>query len=316
MLAMPRPLLLVPFLFWTVFLQASGPFPLFFQLDWHPNAQFAGLLLAQQRGWYREAGLEVTILPIGQEPNAVHRVAAGTNWLGCAESSLLVSAKALGAPIRAIGTMLQAGPLALISLKSNGITNLRDLIGKKVGIRNDGLAAFDVVLKHDGWRRDQFTIVEKDQTLQQLLDGSCDAIQGYLIDEAIELETKGIPIRAIPYYEHGYHSYSQVYFTSETMLRDHCRELRKFLEVSRRGWQAALLAPEEAAAVVVHIFAPDLDVVYQRRSLVSLARLATIESGFEGMGQMSPKTWTRILETIHDSGIILGPGDNFAFRSR
>lgn len=307
MLGTPRQLFLALLLFWTVLLRASVPFPLFFQLDWHPNAQFAGLLLAQERGWYREANLEVTFLPIGQEPDAVHRVVAGTNWLGCAESSVLVSARASGAPIRAIGTMLQAGPLALISLKSNRITNLCNLVGKKLGIRNEGLAAIQVVLKHDGWKTDQFIFTEKDQTIQQLLDGSCDAVQGYLIDEAIELETKGVAIQTIPYYEHGYHSYSQVYFTSETMLRDHRRELRKFLEVSRRGWQAALLAPEEAANVVVHSYAPSLDVVYQRRSLASLARLATIESGFEGMGWMSPETWTRILETIYNSGVIHHP---------
>ncbi len=300
----PRLTFLVSLLFWAVFLRASDRFPLCFQLDWHLNAQFAGLLLAQQQGWYREAGLDVTFLPIGQEANAINRVVAGTNWMGCAESSVLVSARAAGAPIRAIGTMLQTGPLALICLKSSGNTNLRDLIGKKIGIRTEGLGAFDVILRHDGWRRDQFDIVNKDQTVQQLLDGSCDAIQGYLIDEAVELETKGIPIQTIPYYEHGYNSYSQVYFTSETMLTTHRRELRKFMEVSRRGWQAALLGPDEAAQVVVNTFAPDLEPVYQRRSLVSLARLATLETGFEGMGHMSPKTWARILQTIHDSGVI------------
>ena len=303
----PGRIYLIAFVCWTALLRASAPFPIFFQFDWHPNAQFAGLLLAEHRGWYRDAGLDVTFVGLEKGAATVDQVVSGTNWLGCAESSVLVSARAEGAPIRAIGTMLQAGPMALISLKSNGITTLNDLIGKKMGIRPEGLGALDIVLRHDGLKLEQFTIINKDQTFEQLIDGSCEAIQGYLIDEAVELETKGIPIQTIPYYEHGYPSYSQVYFTTETMLKEHRRELRKFMEVSRRGWQAALLSPDEAAQLVVNHFAPTLDPVYQRRSLMSIARLATLETGFEGIGQMSPKTWARILQTIYDKGVIQKP---------
>ncbi len=288
-------------------LRAASLTPLVFQLDWHPNAQFAGLLLAQELGWYREAGLDVTFLPVDQNQTVVERVVAGTNWMGCSESGVLVNARSKGAPIKAIGTMFQASPMALVSLQSKGYTNLARLVGKTLGIHPDGHKALEFVITHDGFRPDQFKIIEKDHSLKPLLDGSCDAVQGYLIDEVVELETQKQAVNIIPYYEHGYTAYSQVYFTSDATLKTHRDAIQKFLDVSRSGWQAALLQPETTANLVIDKYAPKLDPEYQRRSLEKIARLTTFESGFGRIGAMDPTTWTRMLSSLFELKIIARP---------
>ncbi len=280
---------------------------LVFQLDWHFNSQFAGLLLAQELGWYREAGLDVTFLPVDQNQTVVEKVVAGTNWIGCSESGVLVNARSKGAPIKAIGTMFQASPMALVSLQTKGYTNLSRLVGKTLGIHPDGQKALEFLLTHDGFRREQFKVIEKDHNLKPLLDGTCDAVQGYLIDEIVELETLKQPINFIPYYEHGYTAYSQVYFTSDSTLKTHRDAIQKFLDVSRSGWQAALVQPEMAANLVIEKYAPDLDREYQRRSLEKIARLATFESGFGRIGAMNPSTWSRMLSSLRDLKVISRP---------
>jgi ABC-type nitrate/sulfonate/bicarbonate transport system substrate-binding protein len=291
---------------WTNF-GAAPLTKLVFQLDWHFNTQFAGLLLAQELGWYREAGLDVTFLPVDQNQTVVERVVAGTNWIGCSESGVLVNARSKGAPIKAIGTMFQASPMALVSLQSKGYTNLSRLVGKTLGIHPDGQKALEFLLTHDGFRREQFKVIEKDHNLKPLLDGTCDAVQGYLIDEIVELETLKQPINVIPYYEHGYTAYSQVYFTSDSTLKTHRDVIQKFLDVSRSGWQAALVQPEMAANLVIEKYAPDLDREYQRRSLEKIARLATFESGFGRIGAMDPSTWSRMLSSLLDLKVISRP---------
>jgi NitT/TauT family transport system substrate-binding protein len=304
----PRLLGLVACLVWGWTNFAAAPLtPLVFQLDWHFNAQFAGLLLAQELGWYREAGLDVTFLPVDQNQTVVERVVAGTNWMGCSESGVLINARSKGAPIKAIGTMFQASPLALVSLQSKGYTNLSRLMGKTIGIHPDGHKALDFVLTHDGFRREQFKVIEKDHSLKPLLDGSCDAVQGYLIDEVVELETLQQSIHVIPYYEHGYTAYSQVFFTSDSTLKTHRESIRTFLDVSRSGWQAALLQPEMAANLVISKYAPQLDRQYQRRSLEKIARLATFESGFGRIGTMDSATWSRMLSSLLDLKVIPRP---------
>ena len=267
---------------------AGGPgLPLTFQLDWHPNAQFAGLLVAKERGWYQAAGLDVTIRPVDTKMDVVERVVGGTNWLGCSEVGVLLSARAQGAPIKAIGTMFQASPMALLSLQTNGYTNLNSLRGKTLGVLPDGQRALEVVLAHDGLRRNQFKIIQKEHNTSGLLNGTCAAIQGYLIDEAIELELQGHPIHTIPYYQHGYVAYSQVYFASESMIRQNAEALRVFLEVSRAGWQAAFLDPEGTCSMIREKYNTQLDSQYQLRSLQRIAQLSTVETGFSGLGAMS-----------------------------
>jgi len=285
----------------------SAGLPLTFQLDWHPNAQFAGLLVAKERGWYQAAGLDVTIRPVDAKMDVVERVVGGSNWLGCSEVGVLLAARAHGAPIKCIGTMFQASPMALLSLQTNGYTNLNNLKGKTLGVLPDGQRALEVVLAHEGMQRSQFKIIEKEHNTSGLLNGSCAAIQGYLIDEAIELELQGHPIHTIPYYQHGYTAYSQVYFASESMIRQNSEALRLFLEVSRAGWQAALLDPEGTCTMIREKYNAQLDPQYQLRSLRNIAQLSTVESGFSGLGAMSRTTWGRIVDTFNEFHILVRP---------
>ena len=94
---------------WVLRLSAADPVAVTFQLDWKPTAQFAGLLLARERGWYREAGIELTLRPIPKDEGVVSNVVHHPRWIGSSESGVLLQARSSGMPIRAIGTMLQ-GP--------------------------------------------------------------------------------------------------------------------------------------------------------------------------------------------------------------
>ena len=279
--------------------QVRPPVPLTFQLDWKPNAQFAGLLLAQEKGWFREAGLDLTFLPVDGAMKMVERVVAGTNWLGCAESGVLLAARARGAPIRAFATMLQGSPMSLISKKSSAITQPSHLIGRKLGIHPDGQQALDILLQHSGLRRDQMTVLEKPHDLSPLLTDECDAVQGYLIDEAVALETRGVPVNILPFHRHGYAAYSQVYFTSETFLAQHPQLIETFLKVANRGWRAAAQDIPGTAQLVVHRFAPLLGLPYQEKSLEKVIELMRLETGPGGEGRMKRETWDRAMSAFN-----------------
>lgn len=271
-----------------------------FQLDWHFNVQFAGLLVAQERGWYREAGLEVTFIPADTEMKVVRAVVEHTNWLGCSESGVLLDERAKGRPVKAIGTMLQGSPMCLMGLKTNGYHNVRSLEGKTIGTHLDGIRAFDFILARERLDRSKFRVIYKEHTVKPLIDGTCDAIQGYLIDEAVELEVLGHALNIIPYYDYGYPAYSQVYYTSEETLKANGKALQSFLQVSRAGWQTALLEPSESVRLVIEKYNPKLNVEYQMRSLQRIARLSTLETGFGRLGTMDRKTWTRMVDCFHD----------------
>ncbi|MEY4531265.1 MAG: hypothetical protein RLZZ156_1986 [Deinococcota bacterium] len=113
--------------------QAKKPVQVKLQLKWFPQAQFAGYFAAQSRGYFKDEGLEVTLIPAGDgnPVNAVMSGAAdfGTTWI----TDFLVN-REKGQKIVHIGQMFQKSGFTLVSLASSNIKTVADLKGKKVGV--------------------------------------------------------------------------------------------------------------------------------------------------------------------------------------
>ena len=109
---------------------ADNPRPLVpvdVQLDWKANAQFAGLLLAKENGWYAEAGLDVSIHPNDFKRSYLDVVASSDHTVGSSESRSLVAARGRGMPVRAVATIFQGSPIVLLSKRTRGINTVSNL---------------------------------------------------------------------------------------------------------------------------------------------------------------------------------------------
>ncbi|MEY2788620.1 MAG: hypothetical protein RLZZ34_1763, partial [Verrucomicrobiota bacterium] len=172
-------------------LAAADPVAVTFQLDWKPTAKFAGLLLARERGWYREAGIDLSLRPMPKDEGVVSNVVAHPRWLGSVESGVLLQARSSGMPVKAIGTMLQGTPICLLSLKSAGIRSPRDLAGRRIGVHADGNQAVNYMLHRARLDRGGVEVEVIGYDLTPLLDGRYVAVQGYSIDEGVSLRQAG-----------------------------------------------------------------------------------------------------------------------------
>lgn len=276
--------------------RAEGPTRLVMQLDLGvKNAQFAGLLVAERDGLYREAGLEIEIRPLGtgasDYENIAAVVAASDHTVGSIESGLFLAGRAKGLPIVAIGAMFQQTPLGLMSLRATGIKTPADLAGKKIAIHGDGEEALDAVLQRAGLNRGQLSVSISDYGNAGMLAGKYDAKQGYLVDELIHLQVEGHDVVALPFGANGYAAYSQVYFVSEATLAKHRAALVSFLAANNRGWRAAAADIPGTAKFIVEKHAPALGLEYQTRSLAAIIPLLTCES--PRMTVTTPETWLR-----------------------
>lgn len=277
---------------------AAEPIPVTFQLDWKPTAQFAGLLMARERGWYREAGMDVTLRPIPQDEGVVSNVVHHPHWIGCVESGVLLKERSSGSPVKAIGTMLQGTPICLISLKSAGIHRVKDLIGKRIGVHADGKEAVKYVLHRAGIEAGQIDVEVVGHDLTPLLSGRYAAVQGYSIDEGVALRQAGHDIEILHLHDIGYAAYGQVYFTSESFLKSDTPLLRRFLEVSRRGWAAAIQDPDAIASMVTATV-PGTDRRHERGTVEALIPMLTREGGPGSMGRMKRQTWKQAVSDFN-----------------
>jgi ABC-type nitrate/sulfonate/bicarbonate transport system substrate-binding protein len=289
----------------SVLLQAADPLtPMTMQLDWKPNVQFAGILVALDRGFYRDAGIDLTLRPVDLEMKVVDAIVSGTNWIGCSESGVLLGARAHGAPIKAVGTMIQGSPFCLMSLAQKQIVKPANLRGQTLGVHPDANLALDVILHSSRIPRSTMKCIDVEHSIQPLVNGQIDVLMGYIIDEAVALQTAGHSINIIPAYEHGYVAYSQVYFTSDALLKSDPALVGRFLEASYRGWTEAARDPEAVVRLVTTRFLPGVDPEYQRRSLTEILKLTQLESGNGSFGTMKKPTWKKMVRSFNDSGVL------------
>jgi len=273
--------------------------PLTVQLDWIPNVQFAGVLVAKEKGWYGEAGLDVSVRQIDLQAMAtsVGPVLKGPNVIGIADGLVLLNARADHKPVKAFATMLQASPLCILALREGPIRTFRDLAGKRIGLHSYDHIQLGLMLAYNHMTMNDVRAVEIGDDLTSLIEGRIDAQVAYSIDEKVAIELKGHPTVVLPGYENGFITYSQVYYTTDDFFRRQPDLLLAFLKATNRGWREAFAHPGETAKMVVGTYLKNGDTAYQEKSLRELEHFATLESN--QLGGMRLSTWEKSCEVFN-----------------
>lgn len=162
------------------------------QLPWQHQFQFAGYYAAQARGFYRDAGLDVTLRPAVTGTNVVNEVMSGNAQYGVSGSDLLL-ARASGQQVVVLASMLQHSPLVLLTLERPDIRQPADLAGKRLMLE-PGSQELQIYLNRHAppgsWSTRPY-----EQGLKALLAGQVDAISAYSTTEPFYLARMGIPYR-------------------------------------------------------------------------------------------------------------------------
>ena len=281
------------------------------QLDWKFNVQFAGLLMADHLGLYRKKGLNVVINPWKDDMVVPDEVVANPMMVGCSEQNLILEAQAKGAPLKAIATMMQASPYALMAMPQSGITKLSDLVGKKVGVHVDGLKIMELVKGVSGLQPNDIEVVEieYDNKADRLISSEFAAIQCYAVDEPIPFAKKiGQQPTLLALDEYGYKAYAQVFFATNDLLMQHPKMVKRFLQASFEGWKRAIADIPGAAKVVAEKYAEPgskyTDVAYQQQSLELVSQYILKGITLAEIGKIVPEQWQKTTDLMAQYGII------------
>jgi NitT/TauT family transport system substrate-binding protein len=281
------------------------------QLDWKFNVQFAGLLMADHLGLYQKRGLNVVIQPWKDDMVVPDEVAANPMMIGCSEQNLILDAQAKGVPLKAVATMMQASPYALMAMPDSGITKLSDLKGKKVGVHVDGLKVMELVKGVSGLQPDDIEVIEieYDNKADRLASGEFAAIQCYAVDEPIPFAKKiGQQPTLLALDEYGYKAYAQVFFATNELLTQHPRMVKRFLRASFEGWKRVIADIPNAAQVVAEKYAESgskyTDVAYQQQSLELVSQYILKGITIAEIGKIVPEQWQKTADLMAQYGII------------
>ena len=282
------------------------------QMKWVPQAQFAGYYVAQAKGFYKEADLDVTIKPGGPDIAPAQVLAAKgadvtVDWMPSA-----LAAREAGVPMVNIAQIFDRSGLMLTCRKSSGVTTPKDLKGKTLGVWFGGneypfLSWMGTLgLKTAGASPD-VKILKQGFNVDPLLQNQAACISTMIYNEywqVVDAGLKPADLVTFSYQDLGVATLEDGLYAREPDLQDPAvvAKLAKFVKASLKGWEYALKNQDEAVKIIL---AADLSgaasAAGQKRQLENIAKLITT-AGKPTMGELDPAAYQRTVKVLLAGG--------------
>lgn len=224
---------------------------------WFAQGQFAGLYVAQAKGFYEEEGLEVEILPGGTDVTSEDQVANGIAQIGIAFYSSVLTFQDGGADFINVFQTFKASPQYLVAKAETGITSGADLAGKKVGSWFGGreYELYALANKYGIDYETEIEWVQQDYTMDQFNNDEIDVASAMSYNEYLLLlaDYDESELNVIDMNEEGVAMLEDCLFVQREWAEANRDTLVKFLRATIRGWQYAAENPEEAGQLVFEI---------------------------------------------------------------
>ncbi|MGX0965254.1 NitT/TauT family transport system substrate-binding protein [Bradyrhizobium japonicum] len=266
-----------------------------FQLNWTAGGANAGFAAALGEGFYKAAGLDVTIVQGNGSGNTAQLVASGRSQLAYADAVAVSQLIAKGAPMKVVATIYQSNPNEVSALTKSGVKSINDLKGKKVGVPagSSQTTMMPLFLKANGLKEADMTMINMPVAamVPSLLQGQVDAILGSMDSYQIQLEQQGATLDNYRFADYGVPTVSTSIFASESFIKDNPDVLKKFIGASLKGWGFALDNPDKAVKDLKAVF-PDLNEKLATAELAAITPLFC-SGGAKLLGKAEDAHWTR-----------------------
>jgi len=270
------------------------------QLKWKHQWQFAGYYAALEQGYYREAGLEVSLREAPEIGAACEPVLRGEAEFGIADSDLVLM-RAQGKPVVSLAVIFQHSPLALIALEGRGIRSVHDLAGRKL-LFEPGAEELQAYLIREGMPMNRFRIVSHAFDESALLDGTADAMTAYTTDEPFPLRNAGLSYLTFTPRASGIDFYGDTLFTTTSVVRRSPKMVQAFKEASLKGWRYALTHREELADLILAKYSRRHSrehLLFEAEESCRLILPEVVELGYQYEGR-----WLHIAEVYQSLGLV------------
>ncbi|MFC3801183.1 ABC transporter substrate-binding protein [Cohnella sp. GCM10012308] len=273
------------------------------RLKWINQAQFAGFYIAKEKGYYRDAGLDVDIRPGGSDFPSVQMVSSGSEDFGVTGADQILMSREKGAPVVALSVIYRSSPFVLFTLKSSGITSMKDLEGQKVGVKLGGNEelTYRAMVNKAGIKAKSISEMPVKYDLSPLLTGQVKAWPGYVINEVIAAQEQGQDVNVIYPSDYGINFYADTLFTTEKMINKDPETVKGFVQATMKGWDYAINHPDEAAQVTVQ-YGDQLNLEHETKMMNASIPLLEADKG--PLGLMEESEWSTLQDSLIDIGFL------------
>lgn len=305
---MKKSILIAACLFAAAAAPARAADPLTLQLKWVAQAQFAGYYVAAAKGFYTDAGLNVTIKPGGPDINPSQVIAGGgadviVDWMPSA-----LAAREKGVPLVNIAQIFQKSGLELTCRNDSGVKTPADFKGKTLGVWFSGneypfLAWMAKLNDPITGGSNGVTVLKQGFNVDPLLQKQAACISTMTYNEywqLIEAGMKPADLTVFKYQDQGVATLEDGLWSTAAKIKDPAMasRLARFVKASIRGWQYAMTHQSEAVKIVLaNDTSGSQSEAHQKRMMSEIAKLIP-GNGTHGIGYLDDAAANRTVSVL------------------
>ena len=278
-----------------------------FTTDFGFNGRHAYYFVALEKGFYREAGLELEIVRGNSSSDAIRIVAAGRAQLGFADTgTLVISRTSQNLPAKSVAIVYNRPPHAIYCLEESGVRGPKDLEGKTIGdtAGSANPAMFPVLARAAGVDKEKVKWVVADSASlpPMLVSRQVDCIGQFSVGQPL-LERRVAPkkLSRILYAEAGLDFYGSGIVVGDTILKEQPDMVRRFVAATVRGMEAAFADPAEAGRIL-NKFHPQVEPAIGQAETELVRELAvTPVTRARGLGYVDPKRMEQTRDVVAEA---------------
>jgi NitT/TauT family transport system substrate-binding protein len=275
-----------------------------------PEGIHAGIELALQKGWFREAGLEAEVRDGKGSNLTIQQVAAGQADIGLAQLSAMAVAASNGVPVIAVMGIAQRGDLSLSVAEDTGVKTLKDVKGLKIGATpgSAAVALWDAFLAASGTRKGDIDIVYLDGSAQ-VSAYLAKSVAGLLVTVSYftPLVEKIRPAKAFQFSDYGLSVPSYGMVVSRESLDKKPAVIGKVVQVLQRSWKYVVDGHEQEGvdAIIARRanLRPDPTVLMGMLKL-NIAQMGTPATKDRSFGWQSEEDWKQAVEVMTKASLL------------
>lgn len=275
------------------------------RLQWFPQYQFAGYIVAKVKGYYEEEGLDVTLSPGSPDFVPLPLVASGSDTFGSTGADTIFLAREKGLNVVSLATIFQTSPVAFMVHSDSGITSPSDFMGRTVGVfYGDNVETeYRALLAATDVDRSKINEVPAQFNLEPFLSRRVDVWPVYVPDQPDLARQQGAEVDLIVARDYGVTLMGDVLFTTEEFINNNPNTTRAFVHATLRGWRDALTNVEETINLVAE-YNPQLSrdhLAYEAEKTVGLVQYGP---GEQCVGWNGQTAWEKEQQLLHELGLL------------
>jgi NitT/TauT family transport system substrate-binding protein len=293
--------------------RAAGPLkPVSMTLDWIYEGPNLGFLVAHDQGYYRDAGLDVTIAAGKGSGNTAQLVANKATQVGFADGYATSNGIAKGMDIKTVGSIYRGNPSAIMVIADSTIKTPKDLEGKTLAmIAGSGqFQQWPAFVKGAGIDASKIQIVNLTPPSlgPAIINGQVDAIGGYVQSYVPIIESRGKKqVRSFWFSDYGVNVVSNGIIAHQDLIKSDPDLLRAFVPASIKGFLYARQHPDEAAATVKKYSETIDESIIKREFEVSWKTWVTPNTKGKPLGWGADADWASAIEVLKQYGGVTAP---------